>query len=252
MQAIDTMIIPAAGYGTRMLKITCGSSKELLEIGNKPALMYALEEGVKANIKRAGIIIRKGKEDIIHAVRHDHRLSGIRKQLHIDFFYQHTATGEVGAIVMAEKWIGDLPFVVHYPDNISEISGILDRLVNRFWEIQGDLVLLTSMLNHVQARPCGLCSLGNGLYQLQSDRVPTEFPYGLRPTGIYVATPAFLAACKKAISKLQSQEIKDQDIRRQMIACSIPVYGQDFSMHVFDTGNPAGYQLARSKFHGNG
>lgn len=57
------MIIHAVGYGTRMHRFTCGTSKELLEVGGKPVLMYALQEAYVAGLSRAGIDIRKGKSE---------------------------------------------------------------------------------------------------------------------------------------------------------------------------------------------
>ena len=43
-------IIPAAGYGTRMLPITKTIPKEMLPVGNKPVIQYIVEGLVSAGI----------------------------------------------------------------------------------------------------------------------------------------------------------------------------------------------------------
>lgn len=240
------MIIPAAGYGTRMRDITRSGSKELVEVGGRPALIYALMEAVNAGLTRTGIIIRPGKEDIVRLVQDDPRLASIRSSLDIRFFEQDSPTGEAGAILSAAAWIGTEPFVVHYPDNIIvQPQGVVAELTTRFIEVGTDLVLLTSMLEHAQAAPCGLEEVGSGLYKLSSE-APAGFVYGLRPTGIYIATPDFLEYGLELKEKGQAGEIKDRDVRRCLAEKVIPIHGLDLGAKVLDIGNPGGYWLACS------
>lgn len=243
MRAIRTMIIPAAGFGTRMQILTKGGSKEVLETGGRPALVFALQEALAAGIDRVGIVIRKGKEDIARTVQYDPRLSFLRKKIDIDIFYQATPTGEAGAIQTAATWLGDEPFVVHYPDNIiAEPPGTVAELIQR-QEMSGtELVLLTAVLDHAQAAPCGLVPLGNDRYQLIPDETPPEFPYGLRPTGIYIATHRFLEACRELLLKNGSDEVKDRQVRCHLADESHAVQGMDLSAKVLDIGNPDGYR----------
>ena len=78
MPIIHTMIIPAAGYGTRMQGLTGQGSKELIDVCGRPALTYAMEEALTAGIERVGIVIRQGKEDIRAAFRDNSTLAAIR------------------------------------------------------------------------------------------------------------------------------------------------------------------------------
>jgi UTP-glucose-1-phosphate uridylyltransferase len=240
------MIIPAAGYGTRMQILTKGGSKEILETGGRPALMFALQEALAAGIDRVGIVIRQGKDDIVRTVQDDTRLSPIREKIDIDIFYQARPTGEAGAIHTAAAWLGSDPFVVHYPDNIiAGPPGTLAELIERQGRSGLDLVLLTAMLDHAHTPPCGLKPLGSGLYRLLPNEKPPKFPYGLRPTGIYIATHRFLAACQDLLLRKKSGEVKDRDARCHLVKQDHEIHGVDLSVKVLDIGNPGGYRLSR-------
>jgi len=243
MPSIRTMIIPAAGYGTRMQGLTGQSSKEIIDVCGRPALMYALGEALEAGLERVGIVIRPEKSDILEMVRDDIRMAPIRSRIEIQFFYQEAPTGEAGAIQTAEAWIGDAPFAVHYPDNIIvESPGTLARLIARRRAIGSDLVLLTSYREHVQAAPCGLDALGDGVFRLTPDKQPEAFPYGLRPTGIYIASRRFLSACRRLLAAHPSVEVKDRDVRGLLAGQGHPIHAADLAADVIDIGNPDGYR----------
>lgn len=47
---ITHAVIPVAGFGTRMLPLSKAVPKELLPLGNKPAIHYVIEEAIRAGI----------------------------------------------------------------------------------------------------------------------------------------------------------------------------------------------------------
>jgi len=57
-------IIPAAGLGTRFLPFTKSVPKEMLPLINKPAIQYAVEEGIKSGVKNFFMITGKSKHAI--------------------------------------------------------------------------------------------------------------------------------------------------------------------------------------------
>jgi len=61
---IQHCLFPAAGFGTRFLPITKSIPKEMLPIGTKPLIEYAVAEALSANIKNMGIITSKHKKAI--------------------------------------------------------------------------------------------------------------------------------------------------------------------------------------------
>ncbi len=248
MQTVKRMIIPAAGHGTRMQALTHGGSKEIIPVKGRPALMYAIREAVDAGIAWIGLVIRDGKADILDALAADPDWPAMRRQIKLEIFHQPLPTGEAGAVLTAADRLGQDPFVVYYPDNmIARKPGTLRQLIRCQRSIDTDLVLLTAMLTHAQAPPCGLEPLGRNIYRLLPQDTPATFPFGLRPTGIYIATAPFLDACRCLLRYNPSNEIKDRDVRRHLAEKGRFTHGVDLSTDVLDIGNPAGYRLCSDK-----
>ena len=61
---ITKVIIPAAGLGTRFLPYTKTIAKEMLPLGNKPAIQYIVEEGIASGLNQFFIIVNKEKVEI--------------------------------------------------------------------------------------------------------------------------------------------------------------------------------------------
>ena len=55
-------VIPAAGFGTRMLPITSVVPKELLPVCGRPVIEHVVQEAVQAGITEIILVISKGKE----------------------------------------------------------------------------------------------------------------------------------------------------------------------------------------------
>ena len=58
---ITKAIIPAAGLGTRVLPASKAVPKEMLNIVDKPAIQYLVEEAAKSGITDVLIITNRGK-----------------------------------------------------------------------------------------------------------------------------------------------------------------------------------------------
>ena len=55
-QTVSTLLVPAAGLGTRMLPGTKVLPKELLPIVDRPIVQYGVEEAVRAGIRQVVLI----------------------------------------------------------------------------------------------------------------------------------------------------------------------------------------------------
>lgn len=66
---IKKVVIPAAGYGTRFLPITKVVPKELLPIGNKPAIHYIVEEAVALGVEEVILVCHPSKAELIDYFR---------------------------------------------------------------------------------------------------------------------------------------------------------------------------------------
>ncbi|WP_201618934.1 UTP--glucose-1-phosphate uridylyltransferase [Psychrobacter maritimus] len=56
MKKIIHAVIPVAGFGTRMLPLSKSVPKELLPLGNRPAIHYVVEEAIAAGIKHIVLV----------------------------------------------------------------------------------------------------------------------------------------------------------------------------------------------------
>jgi len=127
-------VIPAAGLGTRMLPVTKTQPKEMLPILNKPAIHYVVEEAVNSGCEDILIITgrtkraiedyfdrspeleeflkKKGKEEELEEIRR------ISEMANIMYVRQKEPLGLGHAILIAEKFVGDEPFVILLGDDI--------------------------------------------------------------------------------------------------------------------------------------
>lgn len=125
-------MIPAAGFGTRFLPATKAQPKEMLPIVDKPVIQYVVEQAVEAGIEQIIIVTgwhKRAIED--HFDRHfelEARLEQTHKKEELDqikkisdladFVYvrQKEPLGNGHAISIAEKVVGDEPFIVMWGD----------------------------------------------------------------------------------------------------------------------------------------
>ena len=117
-KSIDTLVIPAAGAGTRLRPITYATPKEMLRLVDKPIAYYLLAEAYQAGIKRVIFITHKDNQSTKKFFSNP-----LAKNLLVDFpglavSFIETGTrgGDGQAILLAEKAIAGRPFAVTMGD----------------------------------------------------------------------------------------------------------------------------------------
>ena len=137
MKKITHAVIPVAGFGTRMLPLSKSVPKELLPLGNRPAIHYVVEEAIAAGIKHIVLVGHAQKSAIedyfdINAeldtqLRHKGKdeladsLNWLPDDVSVSMIRQGRALGLGHAVLAARPIVGDndfavlLPDVVHYP-----------------------------------------------------------------------------------------------------------------------------------------
>jgi glucose-1-phosphate thymidylyltransferase len=131
-------LILSGGKGTRLRPITHTSAKQLVPVANKPVLFYGIEAMAEAGIEEVGIIIAPETGPEIEAVAGDGSRFGVR----ITYIPQHEPLGLAHAVLTAEPFLAESPFVMYLGDNLLQ-GGIAD-LVAAFRESAPDaLILLT-------------------------------------------------------------------------------------------------------------
>ncbi|TWV82418.1 UTP--glucose-1-phosphate uridylyltransferase [Moraxella sp. VT-16-12] len=125
-------IIPTAGFGTRMLPLSKAVPKEMLPLGDKPAIHYVVMEAVRAGIKNIVLVNHAQKQaienyfDINAELDSQLRSKGkdsladslnfLPEGVRIISVRQGKPLGLGHAVLQGASVVGDNPFVVLLPD----------------------------------------------------------------------------------------------------------------------------------------
>ena len=135
MKKVRKAIIPAAGLGTRVLPASKAIPKEMLNIVDKPAIQYIVEEAFNSGIEEVLIITNRGKgaieDHFDHAFELEAKLEGNEDKRDIledvkacsnfgnIYFLRQKETGGLGhAVLCAKNFVGDEPFAILYGDDV--------------------------------------------------------------------------------------------------------------------------------------
>ena len=125
-------VIPVAGFGTRMLPLSKSVPKELLPLGNRPAIHYVIEEAIAAGIKHIVLVGHAQKSAIenyfdVNAELDNHlrakgkdeladSLNWLPEDVSVSMIRQGKPLGLGHAVLKARPIVGDNPFAVLLPD----------------------------------------------------------------------------------------------------------------------------------------
>lgn len=132
MKKITHAVIPVAGFGTRMLPLSKSVPKELLPLGNRPAIHYVVEEAIAAGIKHIVLVGHAQKSaienyfdinaELDNQLRNKGKdaladsLNWLPEDVTVSMIRQGKALGLGHAVLAARPIIGDHNFAVLLPD----------------------------------------------------------------------------------------------------------------------------------------
>jgi len=212
MQDLKGLIL-SGGKGTRLRPITHTSAKQLVPVANKPVLFYGIEAMAQAGIEQVGIIIAPETGDEIRSAAGDGSRFGVK----LSYIVQDEPLGLAHAVLTAEPFLGDSPFVMYLGDNL--LQGGIEDLVAAFRAGQPDaLILLTPVPD---PEHYGVAELQNGSVVRLVEK-PSEPSTDLALVGVYMFTPAVHAAAR-AIEPSGRGELEITDAIQHLVDAGMRV-----------------------------
>jgi glucose-1-phosphate thymidylyltransferase len=180
-------LILSGGAGTRLRPITHTSAKQLVPVANKPVLFYGIEALVEAGVTDIGIVIAPETGDEIRAAAGDGTAFGAE----ITYITQDRPAGLAHAVLTAEDFLGDSPFVMYLGDNL--LAEGIAGLVSTFRANQPDALILLTRVDDPSSY---------GVAELDGERVvrlvekPKDPPSDLALVGVYLFGPPIFEAAR--------------------------------------------------------
>jgi len=263
---IKKAILPVAGLGSRFLPATKTVPKELFPIVDKPVIQYLVEEAVQSGIEEIIFVISKNKELIRHYFSEHSELEDILEErgktnllkritpIHslakFHFVYQDEPKGDGHALLQAEEFVKDEPFLVLFGDDIVKHDiPATKQLIDQF---RGESVLAVEKVLQEETGSYGIINPGekNGrLYEvdgLVEKPHPDEAPSNLGIIGKYVCPPEIFNALRA------SNPSKDGEIRLidgfMELKKTQKIWAYSIEGDRFDTGKASGLIAANNAF----
>lgn len=158
-QIVRKAVIPAAGFGTRMLPATKAVPKEMLPIVDIPTIQYVVEEAIASGITDILMVIGKGKRNIeehfdsnpaLEAALEERQktellesVRSIGKGAQIHYVWQKELNGLGDAVRYAKYHVGDEPFLVLLGDCIlrsATQTPVSRQLIEVYEKHQGSVI----------------------------------------------------------------------------------------------------------------
>ncbi len=218
---IDIAVVPVAGLGSRLLPATKSQPKEMLPVGRKPVVQYVVEELSRVGMQRILFITGPGKTsienhfDINHELVQTLRETGKEELLaELDFerapvryFFtrQRQLLGLGHAVLCAEPFVGNRPFVVALGDSIIGLhaqSKVVERMAEVFTADGADAIIAFEEVPREEVRYYGIAAPKQQadvfeLADVIEKPSPEEAPSTLAIAARYIFSPSIFDAIRR-------------------------------------------------------
>ena len=200
-------MILAAGLGNRMRPLTLHTPKPLLEVGEKPLIVWHIEKLQKIGVTEIVINTAWLGEKLANAL-------GDGSQFGVKILWSHEGEGleTAGGIINALPLLGDEPFILVNGDvwTTMDFASLLDVQLG---EQQAHLVLVENPPQHLK----GDFILSNGLaYTFEQEQLGEALTY----SGIAVLHPRMIVGLengKRPLAPLLKQAMQQQQVSAEKL-----------------------------------
>ncbi|PTX15779.1 UTP--glucose-1-phosphate uridylyltransferase [Halanaerobium congolense] len=258
---IKKVVIPAAGWGTRLLPATKAQPKEMLPIVDKPAIQYMVEEAVAAGIEDILIITSKNKQSIEDHFDKSQALElvlekqgktellqevrDISQMITIHAVRQKEQKGLGHAIYCAKTFVGDEPFAVLLGDDIIHSKEPVIKQMIEVYEEKETAILGCQTVAKKDVNKYGIVDFSQkegDIYKVEDlieKPALAEAPSELAILGRYIITPDIFEILENTPPG-KGGEIQLTDALKTLLD-KRAVYGYDFEGKRYDIGNKMGF-----------
>ena len=261
---VKKAVIPAAGFGTRMLPAAKSVPKEMICIAGKPAIHYIVKEAVDAGIEDILIITSRGKTAIEDYFDYSpelemrlersgkleliEELHAIADMANITFIRQKELKGLGHAVMHARSFTGDEPFAVLLGDDIMRSeTPVTKQLVEQAEKYSCSCVGVKKVETSEISKYCylGVKALGDSLFDVQElieKPTPDKVLSNYAILGRYVLTSGIYELLENAKPGFGG-EIQLTDALN-LLCRKERMLALEFEGERFDSGNICGYMEA--------
>ena len=264
-------VIPAAGLGTRFLPATKSQPKEMLPVIDKPGIQYVVEEAIRAGLDDILIITSRGKttleDHFDRSLDLEHHLERVGKTKELEevrsigelanicFLRQKEPAGFGDAVLLANKFVGDAPFVAMVGDEIVPAAAegdtdLIDGML-RIFNDTGQSVVAVQEVAPEEISSYGAIKPGEGsgdavpiLDMVEKPR-PEDAPSNLAAVGRYLFTADIFDAIRSTSAGVGGELQLTDAIR--LLAQQKGVMAYVHPGTIFDVGNKLDYLKASIK-----
>ena len=261
-QRVRKAVLPVAGLGTRFLPATKAMPKEMLTVVDRPLIQYAVEECLAAGIEEFVFVTGRNKGALedhfdlayeLEATLEQRKKTAELKQSqdatikagNAIFTRQQRPLGLGHAVWCARHWIGNEPFAVLLPDELTLDSPTCIGQLAAAHDKTGGSVVAVMDVPREQTRSYGIAAVNaekDGLAEitgLVEKPKPEEAPSTLALIGRYVLLPEVLGHLDRHETGAGG-EIQLTDAIARMIGGS-PLHALRYAGRRYDCGSRLGF-----------
>ena len=220
-------LILAGGTRSRLRPLTYTGAKQLLPVGNRPILFYAVDDMVRAGVTDIGVVVGE-TAPLIEAALGD----GTQFECHFTYIPQEAPLGLAHAVKISQLFLGTDPFLMVLGDNL--LRGGVAPLVQRFQQQHPAAAVLLTQIEDPRQFGVAVVEAGRVVRLVEKPEHP---PSNLALVGAY----CFDARIHEAVSSLRPSgrgDLEITDAIQWLVDHNEPVDAAEVTGWWKDTGRP--------------